>query len=186
MRRPVRWKGELAKPIRVRVDRPHGFAVPDLTNDPDARKKILAENKLMDRLRDEARDAEETTKLRLLAEHYDIDENDHRALALTLAREFVPGFRFIDPIAPVVSDGPQYGNQKKSGRPVLWDGDRLLSLAADVEALKAKEGLTDREALERLARKKKWARNHGRGSDEWRETLESRLHDARRFIRLFK
>jgi hypothetical protein len=164
MRRPIRWKGKLAKPIRVRVDRPHGFAVPS-ADDQDARKKILAENKLMDRLRDEAREAAETRKLPLLAEDYDVEENDYRALVLALAREFVPEFRFIDPIAPVVNHGPQYGNQKKSGRPVYWEGDRLLELAIDVNGLKSKEGLTDREALARLARKKKWAPNHTRGSD---------------------
>jgi hypothetical protein len=187
MTKPVRWKGELAKPIRVTVNRPHGFAEPDRASDPDAEGKIIAENEFMDRLRDEAREAAETRKLPLLAKHYDVDENDYRALVLALAREFVPGFRFINPIAPVVNYGPQYGNQKESGRPVYWDGDRLWRLAEDVGVLKAKEGLTDREALERLSRKSQWAPPiHSRGSDEWVETLESRRHDARRLIRQVK
>ena len=71
------WKGELAKPIRVTVNRPHGFVVPD-QNDSSGR----AENELMSRLRDQARAEAETIKLSLLAKHYGIPVNDFRALAL--------------------------------------------------------------------------------------------------------
>jgi hypothetical protein len=113
-----RWTGELARPLQVTVNRPHGFAVPDL-RDPAARRKILQENELMRRLRDEARDDAETKKLRLLAESYGVEENDFRALALAFAREFVPGFQFEDPIKNVCG-GPVRQNKVKPGRPRTW------------------------------------------------------------------
>ena len=169
-----RWTGELARPIQVTVNRPHGFAVPALS-DPAARRKILEENELMFRLRDEARDDAETKKLRLLAESYGVEENDFRALALALGREFVPGLQFKDPFKDVCG-GPVGQNKVKSGRPRTWTPFRFERLLSEVEALKAKCSVNDREALERLAREKDWAKpeNHRGGSSQLaRDTRKS-------------
>ena len=173
-----RWTGELATPIRVTVIRPHGFAVPTLS-DPAARRKILAENEPMRRLRNEARDDAETRKLRLLAESYGVEENDFRALALALAREFVRGLQFEDPFN--VSGGPVGQNKVKSGRPRTWTPFRFERLLSEVEALKAKCSVNDRDTLARLAQKKDWAEpeDHRGGSTRWLETLESRLQEAK-------
>jgi hypothetical protein len=181
MTKPTRWKGELAKPIRVNVNRPHGFYAPDPHEDPEAEKKIQAENDLMCRLRDDARAHAETQKLRLLCEHCGVEHDDLRALALAIARACIPGFKFIDPLRPIVNYGPQSENQKKAGRPRVWDVDRLMFLAVAVDTLRAKEGLTDREALHRLSREKEWSPpgNHRGNFSQWRETLESRLQDAK-------
>jgi hypothetical protein len=183
MSKPARWKGELAKPIRVTVNRPQGFAVPD-QRDPVGRAKVVAENAHMCRLRDQARAEAETLKLALLARHYQIPVNDFRALALALARDFVPGFQFRDPLIPLTHCGPQYRKEVKSGRPRLWDFDRGERLLSAVEAL-ATNGLTQREALKRLARQKEWSapENHRGGFSQWVETLESRLHHAKRLRR---
>jgi hypothetical protein len=181
MRKGRRWKGELARPIRIRVTRPHGFVVPHPTNDPEAETKIRTENELMIRLRDEARAGIESAKLELLAEHYDVPQNDFRALALALARDLIPGFRFRDPLR-FGNCGPQHEEKEKDGRPIAWGPDRLHELLTQVDSIKKGNSLTDREALTRLARKKKWEppTNHRGGSDKWLETLESRLQDAKR------
>jgi hypothetical protein len=184
-----RWKGELARPIRFTVKRPHGFAVPDPAIDPEAESKIRAENELMYRLRDKERAKAESSKLQLLAEHYKVTPNRFRALALALARDFVPGFRLIDklivthPLGVVVDPPPKV----KMGRSVVWGSDRLEELLTEVDAIKGASGGTNREALARLARKKKWSppANHRGGRDKWIETLESRLQDAKRQHKFF-
>jgi hypothetical protein len=115
---------------------------------------------------------EETRKLALLASDYGIAGDDFRSLALALAREFVPGFR------------PE--PRERIGRACFWDGKRLSDLFDDVAAIKAANGITtDREALSRLARKKKWApRDSHRGNSAgWLETLESRLQEEKRLRR---
>jgi hypothetical protein len=177
-----RWKGDLARPIRIKVIRPHGFLVPDPAKDPEAENKIRAENERMARLRDEKRAQVESSKLELLAKHYGVRSDDFRALALAIARDLIPGFRFIDPLRPLTSWGPQYEEKVKSGRPGTWDFDRLEELLSEVNASKKLSPATDREALARLTRKKKWGppTNHRGGSGKWLETLESRLQDAKR------
>ena len=182
-----RWKGELATPIRFTVNRPHGFAVPNPAIDPEAESKILAENELMFRLRDKGRAKAESAKLQLLAKHYRVPPNHFRALALALARDFVPGFRFrhplriTDPLGVVVN--PRH--DERMGRPLVWGSDRLEEFLAEVHAIKSASGGTDREALARLVREKKWGppANHRGGRDKWLETLESRLQDAKRLQR---
>jgi hypothetical protein len=182
MRKNRRWKGDLARPIRIQVHRPYGFAIPDPTKDPEAGNKIRAENKLMERLRDEKRAQVESLKLELLAKHYDVPLDDFRALALAVARDLIPGFQFIDPLRPLTSYGAQYPEKIKSGRPAAWDFDRLEELLKEVTAAKKSGSVTDREALARVARKAKWRppANHRGGTDAWLETLESRLQDAKR------
>jgi hypothetical protein len=162
--------------------RPNGFAVPDQC-DPVASEKIKAQNDLMCRLRDEARANAETMKLSLLSEHYSLQHGDFRALALALARDFVPGFQFKDPLRYLRHPGPQF--EERSGRPTVWDTDRLLRLLNDVESLKTRESVNDREALVRLARRKEWAapERHRGDLHQWRETLESRLQDAKQLRR---
>jgi len=133
-------------------------------------------------LRDEARANAETMKLNLLSEHYGLQRGDFRALALALARDFVPGFQFADPLRYA---GPQFDVEERSGRPRVWDTDSLLRLLNDVESLKTNESVSDREALARLARRKEWAapERHRGDSHQWRETLESRLQDGKRLRR---
>jgi hypothetical protein len=181
-----RWKGDLARPIRIPVIRPHGFAVPDPAKDPDAANKIRAENELMSRLRDEGRAQVESSKLELLAKHYGVPPDDFRALALAIARDLIPGFQFIDPLRPLTSWGPQYEEKLKTGRPGSWDFDRLEELLNEVNAVKKSSSATDREALARLARKRKWGppANHRGGSGKWLETPESRLQDAKKQERM--
>jgi DNA mismatch repair ATPase MutL len=198
------WRGELARPIRVRVIRPHGFVVPDPTNDPDAVSKIRAENELMTRLRDDARAQAESAKLKLLAEHYEVSQNDFRALALAIARDFIPGFRFTDPLTTAKVQALPHNKQEerdldrlnrllaeaaqnKTGRPTKWHPDRLEELLAEVDAIKKETGVTDREALSRAAQKKKWGppANHRGDRSAWIETLESRLQDAKRQRKMY-
>jgi hypothetical protein len=177
-----RWKGDLARPIRIQVVRPHGFLVPDPSKDPEAANKIRAQNELMARLRDEKRAQVEASKLELLATHYGVPSDDFRTLALAIARDLIPGFRFIDPLRFATSYGPQYEEKLRTGRPGTWDFDRLEELLNEVNVVKKSSSVTDREALARLARKKKWGppTNHRGGSGKWLETLESRLQDAKR------
>ena len=140
-------------------NRPHGFAVPDRATDPEAESKIRAENELMVRLRDNERAKTKSAKLELLAKHYDVPPNDFRALALALARDFVPGFRFrdmltfTDPLGVVVNR--RHDEKVRMGRPVVWGPDQLEEFLTEVEAIKSASGGTNREALARLARKKK-------------------------------
>jgi len=73
-------------------------------------------------------------------------------------------------------------SKKKGGRPLQWNFDRLRNLCSDVEATKARFKIeTDREALSRLARTRKWSppANHRGTIAQWIETLESRLHQGR-------
>src|ERR1700733_13068570 len=182
MRKGHRWTGELARPIRIRVNRPHGFILPDAARDPEADSKVRAENKLMVRLRDERRAEIESAKLKLLAEHYCVPPDDFRSLAIALARDLIPGFRFIEPLRPLTSYGPQYEEKVKGGRPTRWNPDQLEELLTEVKAIKKTNAGTDRDALAVLARKIKWRApsNHRGSSAQWLETLESRLQDARR------
>ena len=83
----ARLEDEIRKPIRPRVIRPHGFAVPD---DPEARKR---ENELMEELHQKAIAEARRDKLTLLRRRYSLAEDDYRGLALNLAIEHEPRFR---------------------------------------------------------------------------------------------
>jgi hypothetical protein len=159
---------------------PHGFAVPDRDRDPDANAKIVAENELFGRQLAEDLAQEEMKKLRLLFDHFGLAVNDWKGLSLKLAQITIPGFRVLSHAIPI--GGVTIGSEKKLGRPVEWDADRLDKLLAAVESIKAKFGLTNREALARLAGTKKWGPppTHRGHRDQWLETLESRHHDAKR------
>jgi hypothetical protein len=80
----ARLEGEIRKPIRPQVNRPHGFAVPD---DPVAIKR---ENALMEELHQKAIAEAQRDKLKLLCRRHSLTENDFRGLALNLAVEHEP------------------------------------------------------------------------------------------------
>src|SRR5262245_56732412 len=175
-----RWKGELAKPIRPKVIRPQGLAVTDA-------ETVARANEEMENLYRQAIEETRVEKLRLLMDHYGIsDKADFLSLALALAIDHVPGFG-IDP-TPLrleqVSDGVALVVQdNRTGRRLEWPPKRLDSLLSAVEDAKRNHGLsTDREAIEIVARKGNWGRpaNHKGDHKQWRETLESRLQDAKR------
>jgi len=229
----ARLEEEIRKPIRPRVNRPHGFAVPD---DPEAIKR---ENELMEELHQKAiaearRDKlellcrryslaeddyrglarnlaiehEPRSGLRLLRRRYSLAEDDYEGLALNLAIQHEPGFRVVDrqitklPLAhgPLTEYTPFSGPVRikkgvliyeRTGRPIDWPPERLLQLLEAVKTERKRSGVTkDIDALSRLASKKEWApppthrSKSPRGeSDAWVRTLQSRLHDAKRFKR---
>jgi hypothetical protein len=85
----IRWKGELARPIRPAVIRPLGMSVIDPAT-------IEHVNDTMVRLHEEE---VERHFDRLLMDHYSIsDTGDWRGLALKLAADLIPGFRVEPPI----------------------------------------------------------------------------------------
>ena len=87
----ARLEEEIRKPIRPRVNRPHGFAVPD---DPEAIKR---ENELMEELHQKAIAEARRDKLKLLCRRYLLAEDDYRGLARNLAIEHEPrsGLRLL-------------------------------------------------------------------------------------------
>jgi hypothetical protein len=182
--RKRRWTGELARPIRPRVNRPRGLAVTDI-------ETVTKANNEMNDLYRAAIQEQFLEKLLLLMEHYEIsDKEDWFSLALALAIDHVPGFRVSLRLA--LEGGQDLGavvhrDGKKVGRRRLWTSDRLERLLDAVEQEKKKSGIRkDREALSRLARRQEWARpaTHRKGHLSWIETLESRLQDAKKFKRL--
>jgi hypothetical protein len=179
-RKERRWKGELARPIRPQVIRPRGLAVTDA-------ETVARANEEMEDLYRQEIEEKRVEKLSLLMDHYGVaDKADFFSLALALAIDCVPGFR-IDP-TPLrlrqISDGLALVVQdNRTGRRLEWPPERLDSLLSAVEDAKRKHGLsTDREAIAVVARKGKWGQpaNHKRGHEQWLETLESRLQDAKR------
>jgi hypothetical protein len=198
----IKRTGELEKairkPIRPQVNRPHGFAVPD---DPEALKR---ENALMEELHEKAVAAARREKLKLLSRRYSLAEDDYEGLALALAVEHEPGFQVVDrqivrlPFGFSGSGGFSGPVRLKDGklvdapkrRPLQWTVERLLRLLEAVQVEKEKSGLTkDLEVLQRLAGQNEWTSandrsNSPRGAFAARvRTLQSRLHDAKKFKR---
>jgi hypothetical protein len=178
-----RWKGELAKPIRPKVIRPRGLRV--------TKKRAQPANKEMEDLYQRAIEEEYLVKLGLLMDHFGItDKTDFRSLALALAIEHVPGFR-IDPTPLRLEQIDDQGlllvvQDNNRGRPTKWSLKRLHNLLSAVEETKKKYSLpTDREALEKLAQHGEWSRpaNHRGSPKQWLETLESRLQQAKHFLK---
>jgi hypothetical protein len=87
----ARLEEEIRKPIQPRVNRPHGFAVPD---DPEA---IERENELMEELHEKAIAEARRDKLKLLCRRYSLAEDDYRGLARNLTIEHEPrsGLRLL-------------------------------------------------------------------------------------------
>jgi hypothetical protein len=148
----------------------------------------------MERLACDAIHNELLRKLRLLMEHYGIaNKDDWFSLAVALATDHVPGCQIEWPLVklPPGFSGPVIipRARKKGGRPPEWDIHRLERLLSAVESEKARHAIeTDREALSRLARRQEWSRpaNHRGTLDQWIETLEARLQEAKRFRRLLQ
>src|SRR5262249_10297699 len=148
---------------------------------------IAQANEEMTRLTEEAIEQELFQKLDLLMKHYSIpDPNDWRSLALALAVDHIPGFQVENNLG-IEKIGQGIGlvvhtTRKKTGRPTTWPVERRDELLNDVEKTKKRYGLKrDREALDRLARLRKWAppANHRGEQSQWIETLESRLQEAK-------
>ena len=118
---------------------------------------------------------QETEKIALLMEHFRVAENDMRALVLALARRHVPGFEVV----------PQ---KRRGGRPRKWDGPELVELVQAVEEAKQSKSRSDRNALKLITSKKaktqRWClpANHQGTREQWIETLESRLNEARKYV----
>jgi hypothetical protein len=190
-RKKAQWAGELARPIRVRVDRPRGLAI-------TGPKAVTKANEEMTRLASEAIWARILEKLRLLMEHYSIPDDDWFRLAVALAIDHVPGFEIEWPLVELPVDwdgksspvvGPVTIERKKVGRHKEWHFDRLERLLVAVEQEKAHQRVrTDREALSCLARGREWAppATHRGAFQSWIETLEARLQDAKRSRRQFE
>jgi hypothetical protein len=179
-RKKRRWKGELAKPIRPKVIRPRGLAITDA-------KTVARANEEMEDLYRQAIEEKRAEKLRLLIDHYGIaDKADFFSLALALAIDHVPGFR-VDPtplrLEQISDDLALVVQDNRTGRRREWPPKRLDDLLSAVEDAKRKNGLsTDREAIAVVARNRKWGQpaNHKGNREQWLETLESRLQDAKR------
>jgi hypothetical protein len=138
-------------------------------------------------------------KLRLLCRRYSLGEEDYDGLALNLAIQHEPGFRVVDrqiTKLPLGFSGPVRIKEgvliyERTGRPIDWPPERLLQLLEAVQTERKRSGVTkDLDALSRLARKKEWApppthrSKSPRGETEaWVRTLQSRLHDAKKFKR---
>jgi hypothetical protein len=165
--------GELATPI-IRPNPPtfEGAVTPErfdkFWHDYDTHEtntKQLIEQKL-------------SQKMTLLMEHYDIsDPNDFAALALALAFEHVPGFKIVPEV------------KAKSGRRRKWDGPRLLDLFTTVNKLRSQHRFKEKQALTFMVNNQQYRAICGpppghRGSkQQWIETLESRLQDAKQYAR---
>jgi hypothetical protein len=175
-----RWRGELARPIRPTVIRPLSFCFVTPDN-------IAQANEEMARLTHEVIAQKWFEKLNLLMKHYSIaDPNDWFSLALALAVDHVPGFQVWNTLGfEQIDQGIRlvvHVGRKKTGRPMKWPVQRLDDLLNDVEKTKKQCGVKrDREALDRIARLRKWAppANHRGERSQWIETLESRLQEAK-------
>jgi hypothetical protein len=117
-------------------------------------------------------------KMSLLMKHYGIaDENDMGTLAWILAYEHVPGFHIM----------PE--TMTRRGRKPKWDVPTLQKLLDTVNSLKRQHGFTtDRQALMFMVSNEQHAMTWGQPSShkglkqQWVESLESRLQDAKRYI----
>ena len=116
-------------------------------------------------------------KLSLLMKHFKIaDENDTMALVWALASEHVPGFQVV----------PEGGSKK--GRKKEWHGEKLQALYDAVQSAKNQHNFNDRLALKFISSNslsaKTWGlpANYKGSKEQWVETLESRLQDAKRYV----
>jgi hypothetical protein len=162
-----RYKGELAKPIRV-------GSIPIRTTNEEQSEWI-----------EQVIGQEMIEKLPLLMKHYKIaDKDDYFSLALALAMAHVKGFRVVR--AALKLKHGNWGAVINVRRPTAWPRERLLRLLNAVEAAKQRYELsTDREALAVVMRKREWQprANHRGDLKQWLETLESRLQGAKRIKR---
>jgi hypothetical protein len=165
-----RYAGELATPIMSPAPPTFEGAV------TDERVKQFWEARQQHQQEAENRAAEKLLeKMSLLTKHYGIaDENDLGALAWALACEHVPGFRVV------------VEEKTKRGRKRKWDGPMLQELFEAVQSVKKQHRYNDRQALAFLVsrRDSPWRLpvNHKGTKQQWIETLESRLQDAKQYV----
>jgi len=172
MPKPKRYSGELATPIiwpstpafegAVTHERAEAFWANDARLQREA-AQLVAEALLR--------------KLSLLMSHYGIeDQNDTLQLAMLLACDHVPGFQVVPETKPT------------RGRKKEWHGGKLQALFDAVRSVKEPHNFTDRQALTFLSSDPRTAaewgppRHHKGTKKQWIETLESRLHDAKRYV----
>ena len=166
-----RYTGKLASPIRRKAPLTFSGAVTEERVaqfwENHNRNEEEADAKVQDILQ---------KKLQLLMKEYGVAEGDWQELALALASKHVPGFA-------IITDGG-----KKSGRNRVWDGPRLEALHAAVRKVKQAHQLNDRQALTFIVNNEEYAtdwappKSHKGSKQQWAETLESRLNDAKRYV----
>jgi hypothetical protein len=172
--RGVIYKGELAKPIALKAH--SAFWGPVVPKRVAEYQKKRARNE-----RENAAKVERlfSKRLGLLFRHYGIENHNMSALALALAREHVPGFKVLPP-----------ETKPKRGRKPKWSPERLEKLYRTVQSVKQRLGLTDRQALKFIVNAAThvpvWGfpRDHKGSKEQWIETLEARLQDAKRLRKL--
>ena len=172
------WKGALARPVEVAAPLwPVGATDLQIAS-YEAEFRIDAEQFLR---------RERLQKIPLLFEHYNIaDDLDFIGLVLALAVDLgVPGFQRKDVQYEFsLGDSGLVRRVKTSGRQKDWTTERLEALYEAVQEEKHKKGVTeDRAALLSLARRRPWQppANHRGTNQQWVETLESRLQEAKKF-----
>jgi hypothetical protein len=169
--RTRRYTGELASPIRIPAPPTFSGAVTaerlEKFHKQDAQYRKKAGALLKRQI---------NQKLRALLKHHQIRGSDMQALFWALLSAHVPGFN-------IATAG------EKRGRKRDWDGPRLVRLYLDVQAVKTPQRRTDRQAIKFLVENEPYCRDWGprNGSrydlSKRMETLESRLQDAKRYVR---
>jgi hypothetical protein len=168
--RQKRYTGPLASPIIWRSAPPFSGAVTD--------ERVEQYWKDYEEHQQQAQkdvDQQFKEKLSLLMDHYGLaDKEDMTSLAMALACEHVPGFRIEIP------------TKTNKGRKRQWESDKLEDLLNTVESLQKKLGFNDRTALSFIVADREYAKTWGKppthkgNKQQWIETLESRLQEAKR------
>jgi hypothetical protein len=167
-----RYVGELASPIIAPSSLSFSGAVTDKRVNEFWKQHARQERKI-----ERAVHKKFAEKILLLFDNYGLDpKGGLKALVLALATEHVPGFQITVP------------KKTRRGRKREWDFQRLADLLAAVRSIKEQHPrFTDKQALSHLVSRSQhrahWGRSANRkGSQkQWIETLESRLHDAKRW-----
>jgi hypothetical protein len=166
-----RYTGKLASPIRIPAPSTFSGAV--------TAKRVKEFRQAAARYQRETEatvSQQRREKIRLLFQHYRIADGDVETLLLALVSAHVPGFHVI------------VGGGRKRGRKTYWDGPRLTALYRDVESAKTSQRRTDRQALKFLVKNDpdRWGPPKKQIERQWLETLESRLHDAKGYVRFIE
>jgi hypothetical protein len=139
----IRWKGDLAQPVRWKGPPTKritpSIAIPEPSAEAHAENARRFEKALLDVF------AESNRKLERLKEYFAIPPGpmSDRLLALRLAMLFVPGFKLI-------LKGEGRGRKRKT-----WTDFKCIALICDVEAMKEALGTeSDVEALRKIVSRK--------------------------------
>jgi len=166
------YKGALAKPIIRRAPLTFSGAVV-----PKRIADFQEKRARHDRATAAAVERQIWKKVALLFDHYGIaDKTDMAELAFALVFEHVPGFKVL----------PEAKSTR--GRKLKWSPDRLDELYRTVESLKVRHRFTDKQALKVIVNNQGYTAiwgvptGHKGSRQQWIETLESRLQDAKRSV----